>query len=287
MDRFYGGLIAGLLQTRMHWANLLSALASVVVLLLTVLGGTLLEHAWPAERHQPARNTVLNVAYGILSGYLRLGMAPAIGIAVTLLIDRLGGGWIRLPADGWPLLGSVLVYLLFIDFLEFAFHRAQHAVPFLWAMHSFHHSDPAMNVSTAARNYWMELPIKALFVYPIAAIVFSVPSSVLAIYAGTTIWHSVNHLNVRWRLPIPWFILNNPQFHRVHHSLRPEHHGKNFSPYFPIWDVLGGTACAPEPGEHPATGLAEEPEPVAFLDAVVWPWRHRLRSARVSSTQIA
>jgi sterol desaturase/sphingolipid hydroxylase (fatty acid hydroxylase superfamily) len=140
-----------------------------------------------------------------------------------------------------------------------------------------------MNVSTAVRNYWLEMPIKTVIVYPIAAILFSVPPFVLAIYAGTTVWHSVNHLNVRWRLPIPWFVLNNPQFHRIHHSLLPEHHGKNFSPYFPIWDVLGGTACAPKPGEYPATGLAEEAEQVVWADAILWPWRHRLRSVRVPS----
>jgi sterol desaturase/sphingolipid hydroxylase (fatty acid hydroxylase superfamily) len=110
---------------------------------------------------------------------------------------------------------------------------------------------------------------------------------VLAIYAGTTIWHSVNHLNVRWRLPIPWFLLNNPQFHRIHHSLLPEHHGKNFSPYFPIWDVLGGTAYPPKSGEYPATGLVEELEQVTFSQAIVWPWRHRLRSVLQTSPHSA
>ena len=154
-------------------------------------------------------------------------------------------------------------------------------------MHSFHHSDPAMSVSTAVRNYWLEPPLKAAVVYPIAAILFSVPPFVLAIYAGTTVWHSVNHLNVRWRLPIPWFVINNPQFHRIHHSRLPEHHGKNFSPYFPIWDVLGGTAYAPKPDEYPATGLAEEPEQVGWADAILWPWRHRLRSARLTAGHVA
>jgi sterol desaturase/sphingolipid hydroxylase (fatty acid hydroxylase superfamily) len=271
----------------MHWPSLQSAVAPALMLILIVTGGALLEYAFPAEPNQPARNTMLNVAYGIVSGWLRLALAPVLGIGVTLIINRVGGGWIGLPSHGWALLGSVFAYVVVIDFLEFAFHRAQHAVPFLWAMHSFHHSDPTVNVSTAVRNYWMELPIKTLFVYPVAAILFSVPSAVLAIYAGTTIWHSINHLNVRWRLPIPWFVLNNPQFHRIHHSLLPEHYGKNFSPYFPIWDVLGGTAYAPGPNEYPATGLTEEREPIAFADAVLWPWRQHLRSARAASASIA
>jgi sterol desaturase/sphingolipid hydroxylase (fatty acid hydroxylase superfamily) len=271
----------------MHWANLQSMATPALMLILIVTGGALLEYAYPAAPNQPAQNTMLNVAYGIFSGWLRLALAPALGIGVTLIINGFGGGWIRLPAHGWALVGSVFAYVIVIDFLEFSFHRAQHAIPFLWTMHSFHHSDPAMNVSTAVRNYWLELPIKTLFVYPIAAILFTVPVPVLAIYAGTTLWHSINHLNVRWRLPIPWFVLNNPHFHRIHHSLLPEHYDKNFSPYFPIWDVLGGTACAPGPDEYPATGLAEEREPIAFVDAILWPWRDRVRSARGASATAA
>jgi sterol desaturase/sphingolipid hydroxylase (fatty acid hydroxylase superfamily) len=264
----------------MHWAFLPTGLAPILILLATVAGGALLEYAMPADADQPARHTMFNVAYGVMLGWLRLALAPVLGISLTVLLNAFGTGWIALPAHGWPLIASVLIYLLVIDFLEFGFHRAQHAVPFLWAMHSFHHSDPSMNVSTATRNYWLELPIKALFVYPIAAILFSVPPVVLAIYGGTTIWHSVNHLNVRWRLLLPWFVLNNPQFHRIHHSLHPEHHDKNFSPYFPIWDLLGGTHYVPKPGEYPPTGLAGEREPITFADAILWPWRQRLRGAR-------
>jgi sterol desaturase/sphingolipid hydroxylase (fatty acid hydroxylase superfamily) len=140
-----------------------------------------------------------------------------------------------------------------------------------------------VNVSTSVRNYWLELPIKTLFIYPVAAILFSVPPIVLAIYAGTTVWHAVNHLNVRWRLPIPWFVLNNPQFHRLHHSLLAEHFDKNFSAYFPIWDVLGGTVHVPGTDEYPPTGLAEEQAPITFAEALVWPWRHHLRRARAVS----
>ncbi|HSC18561.1 MAG TPA: sterol desaturase family protein [Rhizomicrobium sp.] len=264
-------------------AALHSPFLSFAVLLVIVSGGSLLEYVWPAEANQPARNTVLNTLYGVMVGMLRLALTPALGIAVTLALNRLGAGWIVLPAHGWALAASALVYIATIDFLEFAFHRAQHGVPFLWAMHSFHHSDPAVNVSTGVRNFWLETPIKMLFVYPIAALLFSVPPAVLAIYAGTTVWHSVNHLNVRWRLPIPWFVLNNPQFHRLHHSINPAHYNKNFSPYFPIWDLLAGTAYVPRPDEYPPTGLAEEPEPVGFADALLWPWRHRLRDAKANS----
>src|SRR3954463_534120 len=183
----YEGLSARLIGRSMYWANLQSGLFPILIILVIFGGGALLERGQPAESGQPARNARFNVLYGVVSAGLRFGLTPALGILVTVLINALAGGWIALPSHGWPLVGSVILYVLVIDFLEFAFHRAQHVVPFLWAMHSFHHSDRAVNVSTAVRNYWLELPIKILFVYPVAAILFRVPPAVLAIYAGTTV----------------------------------------------------------------------------------------------------
>ena len=236
--------------------------------------GTLLERVAPIEKAQPFRNTVLNAAYATITGWLGVALGPLLGIAATAIVNGLGGGFIALPAHGPLLIVSAIIYLLAIDLMEYAFHRAQHAWPFLWAMHSFHHSDPSVNVTTTARHYWLEMPIKAVFVYPVLAILFKVPAAVLAIYAVSTLMHYINHLNVRWRSPIPWMVLNNPQFHRIHHSLSPEHQNKNFAPYFPVWDILFGTAHAPKPDEYPeATGIEDAPGLISLRTALLWPWR--------------
>lgn len=236
--------------------------------------GTLLERASPIEHDQPHRNTVLNIAYATITGWLGVALGPLLGIAATAIINALGGGFIVLPSRGAWLIVSAIVYLLAIDLMEYAFHRAQHAWPFLWAMHSFHHSDPSVNVTTTARHYWLEMPLKAIFVYPLLAVLFKVPAAVLGIYAVSTLMHYVNHLNVRWRSPIPWMVLNNPQFHRIHHSLSAEHRNKNFAPYFPIWDILFGTAHAPALGEYPqATGIEDAPRTIDLKSALLWPWR--------------
>jgi sterol desaturase/sphingolipid hydroxylase (fatty acid hydroxylase superfamily) len=269
----------------MPWAlfhSTLGLIAPMLMMLAIIAGGVLIERLAPAEPAQPSHHTMFNVAHAIAVGWIRVGVGPLLGIVVTIFVNRSGGGWIVLPDSGWRLALSAVLYLLAIDFVEFAFHRAQHAIPFLWAMHSFHHSDTSVNVSTATRNHWLEMPIKTLFVYPLVAIVFRVPSTVLLIYAVTTVWHSVNHLNVRWRIPIPWFVLNNPQFHRIHHSSLPEHWDTNFSPYFPIWDLIGGTAYVPGRDEYPPTGLPGEAAPTSLTHALLWPWRRRLAHARTA-----
>lgn len=252
---------------------------AVLFMLAIFLAGALLERMAPVEQHQPFKHTVLNVAYAVLTGWMGVALGPLLGIAATAIVNAAGGGFIALPASGFALIGSVAVYLLAVDFMEYVFHRAQHAWPFLWAMHSLHHSDPSVNVTTTARHYWLEMPLKAIFVYPVLAILFEVPAAVLAIYGFSTIWHYVNHLNVRWRLPVSWKIVNNPQFHRIHHSLLPEHQNKNFAPYFPVWDILFRTAYAPKPHEYPPTGLEGGAPPLHLGEALLWPLRGHWKPA--------
>src|SRR4051812_4194107 len=62
---------------------------------------------------------------------------PAI-LRVTTLDPLLDGArlplWLALPA-----------FVLTMDLGEYLFHRAQHAIPWLWKLHSLHHSDPNMS----------------------------------------------------------------------------------------------------------------------------------------------
>ncbi|WP_456669859.1 sterol desaturase family protein [Bradyrhizobium sp. USDA 3240] len=44
--------------------------------------------------------------------------------------------------------------------------------------------------------------------------------------------------------------INNPQWHRIHHSVEMEHQDKNFAAFFPFWDILFGMACVPKQDEY-------------------------------------
>ena len=72
----------------------------------------------------------------------------------VLLINRLGGGWIVLPGHGLGLVLGFAAYAVFQDLGEYLFHRAEHAVPGLWAMHSLHHSDRHFDASTGIPHHW-------------------------------------------------------------------------------------------------------------------------------------
>ncbi len=68
-------------------------------------------------------------------------------------------------------------------------------------------------------------------------------------------WIYFSHANINLGFGPFWWLLVSPNYHRVHHSLTTEHIDKNFVIWFPIWDIIFGTACIPKWRECPATGV--------------------------------
>jgi sterol desaturase/sphingolipid hydroxylase (fatty acid hydroxylase superfamily) len=143
--------------------------------------GLAIERTAPAEQCQPVDAIRLNVIYGLFHGFIRSAVGTMLAGISLFSIIAVGGGWITLPSEGWKVGFSAIVYLLTTDFAEYLFHRAQHAVPFLWALHSLHHSDRAVNVTTTARHHWIEFLIKAIVIYPLVGLLFAVPYQVLLV----------------------------------------------------------------------------------------------------------
>jgi sterol desaturase/sphingolipid hydroxylase (fatty acid hydroxylase superfamily) len=76
-------------------------------------------------------------------------------------------------------------------------------------------------------------------------------------------------MNVRLSLGRFALVLNNPQFHRIHHSVEPQHWNKNFCKMLPVFDVIFGTAWKPEKDEFPMTGLVPREKATDFLDGII------------------
>jgi sterol desaturase/sphingolipid hydroxylase (fatty acid hydroxylase superfamily) len=258
-------------------------LASTLVITLAVFGvGALIERLAPAERAQPWAHLRINLGYTIAYTailHVTKPMGAAIGVAI---VNALGGGLVQLPGAGWALVPAAAVFILAMDFMEYVFHRAQHTVPFLWQMHSLHHSDPSLNVTTTMRAFWLEPMIKAVFIYPVVGVLFQAPPLVLTIYGVSKLYDFVNHLNLRVHLGRFWVVINGPQYHRIHHSRDPAHFNRNFAAFFPVWDWLFGTYHRPPPGEFPVTGLDTDAVPRNLAEALAWPWRRLLSRGRLA-----
>jgi sterol desaturase/sphingolipid hydroxylase (fatty acid hydroxylase superfamily) len=246
----------------------------------TFLIGLLVERLAPVEPRQPLRDLGLNLGYSLASNLFLYVVGPLLAIGGTLTLNAQGFGLIPLPSEGWPLVGAVAIYLLAMDFVDYLFHWAEHRWPLLWAIHSFHHSDRSMNITTTQRNFWIEPVLKALVVFPLVPLLFKVPALAVTAFSCCTALRLFSHMNLRLSLGPFWVLVIGPQFHRLHHSTLPAHRDKNFAPLFPIFDVLFGTHCRPRPGEYPPTGLDTGETPASLVTAMVWPWRHWLATPR-------
>lgn len=250
-------------------------LASNVLLAVSIfIVGRRIERLRPVQSNQPRSDIVFDGIYAVAQQIIFRISTPFWGSIAVVLVNTAGGGFIVLRADGMWFAISLVIWLATVDFLEYLWHRAQHAWKPLWAMHSLHHSEESINVLTAYRAFWLEFWIKIVAVYPIVGILFKAPPVLLFV---ASVIHLLNdnwaHMNLRLSFGRFSLFVQNPQFHRIHHSAKPEHLNKNFSALLPIWDILFGTAWKPLPGEFPDTGLIPRDVPVNIFEALMWPFR--------------
>jgi sterol desaturase/sphingolipid hydroxylase (fatty acid hydroxylase superfamily) len=152
---------------------------------------------------------------------------------------------VALPS--WPItdhwLGFAAAFLL-LDFLIYAVHRCQHAVPFLWRFHALHHSDPDVDVTTSVRHHPIEYLIAAAF-YWLAVLALDIPVVVvtshgLAVFAAA----AVTHGNIRlpeWLERLLQPVVITLDLHLIHHSISYDEQNTNFGAVFSVWDRLFGT----------------------------------------------
>lgn len=228
-----------------------------------------LERVWPARRE--ASSPWINMGAAVTNRLAQILLLPLVAIGAS----RLSLTWSlpSLHADAWPLWASLPVYVLAMDLGEYAFHRAQHAIPFLWRMHALHHSDPCMGALTTERHFWAEPILKAVTIWPAAAALVAPGAKDVAIYTLMTAYHVFVHANLPVNFGRFSWVLNSPAYHRVHHSREPADSGVNFSALFPIFDVILGSYRRPR--HTPRTGLEREPRGLG--EVLTWPMVYRRR----------
>lgn len=145
-------------------------------------------------------------------------------------------GW-----DSMPIFLRFLAAILLADFLAWLAHVAMHKIPFLWNFHAIHHSQEEMNLFTDKRVHLVEY----LVVYSVVLIpmgLLRIPLVDAFLYVFFQQWYlMVYHANLKSNYGFFRYWMVTPQSHRIHHSLRAEHHNQNYGVMFSLWDRLFGT----------------------------------------------
>lgn len=269
-----------------YWSILMSSL------ILTALF-SVMELVLPAQVQKPFGSRAFNLAYYPFLLAALLGLQFLVTPFYLWLLSLTGGGLLpRLMSQPSTLLGQSLFAIGFAfvwDVWQYWVHRWQHASRFLWQTHKLHHADRAVNVTTHARHHVSNYAVFLILYAPVLILFGSISVHAVAAFIMFRLWGFVNHANVRVRLGPATIAIAGPQWHRIHHSVKPEHHGRNFATFFPLIDVIFGTYYAPAPDEYPETGLSESASgtdlrEVTIAPILVWWGQARCRSPRVVAT---
>ncbi|MEP7277213.1 MAG: sterol desaturase family protein [Bacteroidota bacterium] len=136
---------------------------------------------------------------------------------------------------------KTLLQLLLIDLFMYWWHRLNHHISFLWRFHQFHHTDTAMNSTTALRFHVVELSfsyVARIMVFPILGITLNSIILYSLLFFPIVILHHSN-IKISARLDQVFRkLFVTPHMHRIHHSRIPTETNSNYSSLFPFWDLL-------------------------------------------------
>lgn len=224
---------------------------------LVIFGSLLLVALWelcrPRRRREfpAARRRLANIAFWVVNLLLAAVFFESPAGARPRLEAVLG---IDFPS--WPIAGAglgVVAGFLVLDFLRYAVHRCEHAVPLFWRFHALHHSDPDVDVTTAVRHHPVEY-LLASAAYWLVVIVLDIPVIAVLVH-GLAVFGmaAVQHGNIRlperferWLQPV----LITVDLHRIHHSVSTDQANSNYGAVLSIWDRLFGTCSRITRAQH-------------------------------------
>ena len=183
-----------------------------------------------------------NLGLVLLNTVLLRLMFPAAAVGMAAFTSA--QGWGLLNHFEVPILLSVPIAVIGMDFVIWLQHVVVHAVPALWRLHRVHHADLDYDLTTGARFHPIEIVLSMLIKFAtimvlgppvIAVMIFEVVLNAMAMF---------NHGNVRLPLALDSLlrrVIVTPDMHRVHHSVEDDEANSNFGFNLSVWDRLFGT----------------------------------------------
>jgi sterol desaturase/sphingolipid hydroxylase (fatty acid hydroxylase superfamily) len=233
----------------------------------------------PLERLLALRTEqkILRPAWVIdLTHLLASGLLIKLGLGLTLAAI-IAGAELMVPAAWRAAVAAQPHWLQLVEILVLAdlgfylAHRAFHAVPFLWRIHSVHHSIETMDWLAAHRVHPIDqIATKSASYLPVFALGFALEP--ILVFAVLYQWHSLLlHANTRIGFgPLRW-VVASPHFHHWHHANAPEARDKNFAGQFSLLDLVFGTLHMPR-GRAPERYGIDGAMPPTYLGQLAHPF---------------
>jgi sterol desaturase/sphingolipid hydroxylase (fatty acid hydroxylase superfamily) len=235
---------------------------------LLLLG--LLETVMAVKAEPAVRRTRWPANFGLTAiNLMVLGALPLGSLAAADLAAARGWGLLNLVA--LPAWLAVIAAFLLRSLTSYVIHVAMHKVP--WRLHRIHHTDTAMDISTAVRFHPLEFVVSIPAVLA-ATVAFGFPPVAVMLYSLVDAAMAVfSHANIRLPDRIDRglrLVLMTPAIHRLHHSAAQSETDSNYGAILSCWDRLFGTYRTRPEAELAELRLGLAEYGVANTRSLVW-----------------
>jgi sterol desaturase/sphingolipid hydroxylase (fatty acid hydroxylase superfamily) len=212
----------------------MTALARMGLLVAGCAAGWVIESRRPFRAPGPerARHVAPNLVLAVLNVLTNVALAAALPLPASPMAAR------------WPSWIQAVAGVAVLDFFAWVAHLLLHKTSWGWRTHRVHHSDLAVDVTTAFRQHpaeavwrvaWRLLPIRIL----------GIPLPVVALHETLSAANALlEHANVA--LPgrverVLRAVVVTPGMHKWHHSRDARETDTNYGNIFSVWDRMFGT----------------------------------------------
>ena len=243
----------------------------LVVVIITIVSLLILENKFPffpyqnSLRSRIANNFELGVVNSIAASLF------ALAISGSGLLSRSHPGLIATISS--PVIAGILSFLI-LDIYMYFWQRMMHKFPLAWRFHRVHHTDRAMNVSTAYRFHAIEIISSSI---PKLALIWwlGIAGNFVLIYELVfTIVVALHHSNLRIPASIDRLLASvilTPNYHRIHHSQIVTETNSNYSSVFIWWDRIFGTYHSRPDIDNIQLGVSDEVRELNIWQSIVLP----------------
>jgi sterol desaturase/sphingolipid hydroxylase (fatty acid hydroxylase superfamily) len=214
-----------------------------------------------SQRSVLARDLISNVVNlyvtGTVTGMIvlpALAFLPQYFLGRKLVLaspEQLGPAWLQ-----------VAVIILSVSLFRYWMHRAQHSVPFLWKLHSYHHRVTDLQATNTYVSHPLDFALRNVVIFLVLGIIGFAPFALLIAIPATNISGTFSHCGGDVKGGLLNYVFVTPEVHRWHHSEKvPDGYGHscNYGVEFSFWDIVFGTYYLPR-----KNGVAEMPERIGY-----------------------
>jgi sterol desaturase/sphingolipid hydroxylase (fatty acid hydroxylase superfamily) len=204
----------------------------------------IIEGVMPLKKmlYAKVKHAGVNLFFTLTTIIVNFALAFMMSISSQLATNHSFGLYNWLPLPLWL---NVVIGIMVLDGIgAYLIHYLQHKVKFMWVFHVVHHSDTAVDTTTANRHHPGESVFRATFT-SIAILIAGAPFGVVMLYQSlSALFSQFNHANIK--LPL-WldnaisYIIVSPNMHKVHHHYTQPYTDTNYGNIFSLWDRLAKT----------------------------------------------